>query len=333
MTFEELSKQFKAKKFPPIIVLHGDEPFFIDRLEEIIEENALSEAEKGFNQTIFYGKDADPMAVADTARRYPMMAERQVVFLREAQDMRGLNDLAGYAEKPAPTTLFVVCHKGKKLDERLKFGKNLKAGGALLFESKKLYDNQLPDFVVNYVSSKKLRIDQVTAGLIAQHLGNDLSKIANECDKLALNLLSGTGVTAAHVEEFIGISKDFNIFELQKAIGERNILQATKIANYFSANARKHPLVMTVSGLYSFFSKIWLLNQLGNRPEGEILEALELRSAFFLKDYRLAARNFTGPKTAEVIGILHEFDLKSKGVDSSQPEEGLVRELVWRILH
>ncbi len=333
MTFEELSKQFKAKKFPPIIVLHGEEGFFIDRLEAIIEENALTEAEKSFNQTIFYGKDSDAMTIADTARRYPMMAERQVVILREAQEMRGLNDLAGYAEKPVPTTLFVVCHKHKKLDERLKFGKNLKAGGALLFESKKLYDNQLPDFVVNYIASKKLRIDQTTAGLIAQHLGNDLSKIANECDKLALNLLSGTGVTTAHVEQFIGISKDYNIFELQKAIGERNILQATRIANYFAANTKKHPLVMTVSGLYSFFSKVWLLNQLGNKPENEVLEALELRSAFFLKDYRLAARNFNGPKSAEVIGLLHQFDLKSKGVDSSQPEDGLVRELVYRILH
>ncbi len=332
MTFDDLLKQFRSKKFPPVVVLHGEEGYFIDQLEAAIEENALTEAEKGFNQTIFYGKDADAQAVADTARRYPMMAERQVVILREAQDMKGLNDLAGYVEKPSPTTVLVVCHRGKKLDERQRFAKSLKAGGALLFESKKLYDNQLPDFVVGYVSSKKLRIDLTTAALVAQHLGNDLSKIANECQKLALNLPPNSGVTAAHIEQFIGISKEYNIFELQKALGERNVVQATRIANHFAANPRKQPLVVTVSSLYGFFSKIWLLGQLGNRPEGELLEALELRSAFFLKDYRVAAKNFPVAKAAQAIALLQEYDLKSKGVDSSQPEEGLVRELVSRLL-
>jgi DNA polymerase III subunit delta len=333
MSFDVHLKDFKNKKFPNIVVLHGEEPYFIDKLEAAIEENSLTESEKSFNQTIFYGKESDAMSITDTARRYPMMAERQVVILREAQEMKGLSDLANYLEKPSPTTLFVVCHKHKKLDERTKFAKNLKASGALIFESKKIYENQVADFIINYLAPKKLRIDQVTANLIGAHLGVDLAKIANELDKLALNLPAQTGITAKHVEEFIGISKDYNIFELQKALGTKDILQATKIANYFAVNSKKHPLVMTISGLFTFFLKLWQLKFIENKSENEILVALELRGAWFLKDYSIAAKNYSLPKVSQILSILADFDLRSKGVGSSQPEEELVRELVWLILH
>jgi DNA polymerase III subunit delta len=333
MTFETYLKDFKNKKFPNIVVMHGEEPYFIDRLEAAIEANALSESEKSFNQTIFYGKESDAMSITDTARRYPMMAERQVVILREAQEMKGLSDLANYIEKPSPTTLLVICHKHKKLDERTKFAKNLKASGALIFESKKIYDNQVADFIINYLAPKKLRIDQVTANLIGAHLGVDLAKIANELDKLALNLPEQTGITAKHVEEYIGISKDYNIFELQKALGTKDILQATKIANYFAVNSKKHPLVMTISGLFAFFLKIWQLKFIETKSENEILAALELRGAWFLKDYSIAAKNYSLPKVSQILSILADFDCRSKGIGSQQAEEELVRELVWLILH
>ncbi len=337
MTYTEALERFSKKKdFPPVVLLHGEEPFFIDRIEDAIERNCLPEHEKSFNQTIFYGKDVEPIGLMDTLRRYPMMAEKSLVILREAADMKGLADLAAYIEKPMPTTVFVICHKHKKLDERTKFFKAFAASKAAVFESKKLYDNQLPDFIVAQLKAKKLSIEPQTALLIAESLGADMAKISNELDKFSLHLTEGSMVSAQLVQDLVGISKDFNVFELQKALAARDVVKANQIGDYFASNPRKNPLVMTVSSLFSFFSKVWLLHFYHGQSDAEAVRGLDLRSEWFLKDYRQAAKNYNYQKSAAIVSILRDFDLRSKGVGvgpSGADDAALTKELIWRILH
>jgi len=335
LTFEQIQEELKQKKYRPVYFLHGDEAYFIDAISDYIEHHVLSEGEKAFNQTLLYGKEADHMAVTDVARRYPMMAPYQVVVVKEAQEMKSLKDLQGYIEKPAETTILVICHKHGKYNLNSNFGKVVKEK-AVLFESKSLYDNQVPDWIRNYLRRSKLTIKPDAADLIAEYLGTELSKVANELDKMAINLPSGTEITDQHVEQHIGISKDYNIFELQKALGQRDALKTTRIVQYFAANPKKNPMVVVVSSLYGFFSKIYAFHFAKNLPEAELLRTLQLRSAWFLKDYREAAKNYTLPKAAQIITLLKEYDLKSKGVHynaTGKPEGELLKELAWKILH
>lgn len=335
MELDQLLKELKAGRYSPVYLLHGEEPYFIDIITDYIDKNVLSEADKAFNQTILYGKDVDHLAVLDTVRRYPMMAPRQVVIIKEAQEMRSLDGLLGYLEKPMPSTLLVICHKHKRISFSTKFGKALKQH-AVIFESKPLYDNQMPAWIGSYLQSKKLAIAPQAAELVAEYLGANLSKVANELDKLALNLPPGTQVNVQQVEANIGISKDYNVFELQKAIGQRDFLKSNRIINYFAENPRKTPLVMLISSLYGFFSKLYQFHFVKNLPEPEMLATLQLRSNFFLKEYRAAARNFPPEKAEQAITLLKEYDLKSKGVgynSTGKPEGELMKELVWRLLH
>ncbi len=336
MTFEEILRDIRDKKFAPIYFLHGEEPFFIDKIEEAVEANALSEAEKSFNQTVLYGKEVDYLALLDSLRRYPMMSERQVVIVREAQEMKSLAELAGYVENPMQSTVLVVCHKHKKVDLRTKLGKVLQGKNAVLFESKKLYDNQVADWIAGFCKTKKLGIEPQAAALLAEYLGTDLAKIANELDKLALNLPAGTAVTPAHVQEFVGISKDYNVFELQKAFAMRDLPKIARIQQYFASNIRKNPLIVTISSLYAYFSKVFMLHSLKGSSDAEMVKTLELRSDWFLKEYKIAASNYSPTQTAQVISLLKEYDLRSKGVDTDTTntgEEELMKELFWKILH
>lgn len=335
MTYEQIMAELKQQKYRPVYFLHGEEPYFIDAISDYIEQHALGEGERAFNQTVLYGKDTTHLMVADCARRYPMMAERQVVIVKEAQDMKSLPELLSYVERPMPTTVLVLCHKYKKLAMTTKLGKLL-ATKALVYESKALYDNQVPDWIAGYLTGMKLRISPKAAGIVAEYLGTDLAKIANELDKLALNLAPGTEINEKHIEDNIGISKDYNVFELQKAIGQRDVLKANRIVNYFAANPGKNPMVTVVSALFNYFSKVYMFHFVADKPESDILSALGLRSAFFLRDYKAAARNFRVAQTEHIIGILREYDLKSKGVDynSTGKQDGdLMKEMVWRILH
>lgn len=331
----DILKDLKAKQYKPVYFLHGPESYFIDQISDYIEANVLTESEKSFNQTVLYGKDTDHLTVVDVARRYPMMAQHQVVVLKEAQDMKSLKELKTYVEKPLDSTVLVICHKHKKLNLNSGFGKALKAN-AVVFESKKLYDNQVPDWIAGYLKSKKLQITPDGAQLIGEYLGANLSKVSNELDKLAINLPTGTQVTPKEIEEQIGISKDYNIFELQKALGQRDILKANRIVQYFASNPKRNPLPVVLGSLYNYFSKIYILHALKGADEKEVLKKLRLGSAFFLKEYRNAARNFNMPRTEMVLGLLKEYDLKSKGVDYNTvgKEDGaLIKELVWKILH
>lgn len=323
--------------------LHGGEPYFIDSIADYIEANALTDAEKGFNQTILYGKDTEHLAVVDNARRYPMMSQRQVVMLKEAQEMKSLPKLLSYIENPSPTTVLVICHKHKKLNLNSKFGKMLKAK-AVILEAKPLYDNQVPDWITTYLRAKKLKISPKAAALTAEYLGTKLSKVANELDKLAINLEAGTEVTDKHIEENIGISREYNIFELQRALAARDILKTNRIVNYFISNPKKNPLVLVIGTVYNFFSKVYMYHFVKNEHESEILKKLGLRSNWFLKEYRGAAAKYPKPHTERVISILREYDLRSKGIHLSTrtadkemgeqtPEAELLKEMVWRILH
>ena len=333
-TYPEILANIAKKRFSPIYLLHGEEPFFIDSIARALEENVISEPEKAFNLTVLYGKDTDFLTVLDAARRFPIMSALQLVILREAQDMRSLDGLAAYAEKPAASTVLVICYKNKKFNMLSALGKALKTS-AEVFESKRLYDNKIPDWVMDYLKARGLRVSMDTASKIAQFLGNDLARLANELDKLVLNVPPGTEVGAREVEMHIGLSKDYNVFELQKAIGKRDIIGANRIVQYFLANPKRNPLPVVIGSLYNFFSKIYVLNDVKDLPEKDQVEALELRNAYFLRDYREALRYLNTGRAVAAIGVLKEYDLKMKGVGvvSGTEEGSLLREMVWKLLH
>lgn len=333
MSFTDIIAEIRKKHYRPVYFLHGEEPYFIDAITRVIEEEVLSDAEKGFNQTVLYGRDVDHLSVLDIARRYPMMSSHQVVIIKEAQDMKSLPELLTYIEKPMPSTLLVIAYKHKKLDMRTKFGKAVQAN-TLLFESKPLYENQTPDWIKGYLKDKKLTIQGDAAFLIAENLGTDLSKIANELDKLAINLPDGAQVSLKDVESNIGISKEYNVFELQKALGFRDVLKANKIVFYFAANPKNNPLVVVLSSLYGYFSKIYMMHSLKDSSDKHLSETLQLRSDFFLKEYKAAKNNFNLRQTERVISLLLDYDLRAKGVANDNADDGsLLRELVWKILH
>lgn len=335
LTAEQLLTDLRKKNFKPVYFLYGAESYFIDEITQFFEQKVLSESEKAFNQMVLYGKDADYQAVVDNARRYPMMAQHQLVILKEAQEMKGLANLITYVENPTPTTILVICHKHKRFNINTKFGKMLKAK-AVVFQSKPLYDNQVPEWISKYLRKRKLQIHPEAAQLLAEYLGTNLSKVVNELDKLQLNLAAETRVNSKHIEDNIGISKDYNVFELQKALSQRDILRSNRIVNYFAANPKKNALPAIISSLYNYFSKIYMLHFLKQAPESDLMSTLGLRSAFFLREYRAAARSFPLPKTESVLSLLREFDLKSKGVEynsTGKPDGELLKELIWKILH
>ncbi len=335
MDFQEILKQLKQKSYHPIYLLHGEESYYIDQVADYVEENVLSESEKAFNQTVVYGKDVDAKTLIDICLRYPMMSPHQVVILKEAQTMKTLNNLQRYVENPVPTTILVICHRYKKLPLNTKLGKALKKSASIL-EAKKLYDNQVPDWIIHYLKTKGLSIKIEAAALVGEYLGTDLSKIGNELEKLVINLSEGTTVTTQHIEQHIGISKDYNVFELQRAVGDLDVVKANRIVNYFIANPKKHPMPVIVGAFYNYFSKVLLLHAVSKSPEQEILSVLGLRSGYFLKEYRSTAKNFPSSKVKQVVHLLREYDLKSKGVDfnTTNTQDGeLLKEMIWKILH
>ena len=333
MNYKDVIQQLKKREFRPVYFLHGDESFYIDTISDFFEEKVMKEGEKAFNFTILYGKDTDFKDVVDTARRYPMMAEHQLVIVKEAQEMKTLADLLSYIEKPQPTTILVICHKHKKLDARTKFAKAIMQH-AFVFESSKLYDNQLPEWIISYLKDHKLSIKPDAADLLAEYLGNDLSKISNELDKLALNISEGTFVTAELIEKFVGISKEYNIFELTKALSTRDVAKSNKIVYFLNNNAKKNPLVVTLGTLFSFFSKVYALHFLANKNDKEAAAALGLRSEWALKEYKVAIKYYSYAKTEQIIHFLHEYDMRSKGLGNVNTEDDeLLKELVFKILH
>ena len=332
MNFDHILADLKNKIYKPLYLLSGEEAFFIDQVSDYIEENVLDEGEKEFNQTVLYGKDVDVPTIISYAKRFPMMANYQVVIVKEAQDVRNIEELAAYAENPLDSTLLVICYKYKKFDKRKSFVKLLIKKG-VFFESPKLYDNKIPDWINQQLAVKGYQIRPKAALMLVEFLGNDLSKISNEINKLMISLPSGTEINDQVIEENIGISKDYNVFELQKALGQKNILRSNQIVQYFAANQKDNPMIKVLGMLNGYFSKLLIYHQLKDKNRNSVAAALSV-NPFFVNDYQQAARNYSLGKLAQVISLLREYDLKSKGVDNSSATEGeLMKELVFKILH
>jgi DNA polymerase III subunit delta len=332
MTFEQIIDKLKNKIYYPVYFLSGEEAYYIDEISDYIEKNVLTETEKEFNQTIIYGRDTTVLSIISAAKRYPMMANYQVVIIKEAQDVQKIEELEKYIENPLQSTLLVINYKYKKIDKRKTFSKLIEKKG-VLFESKKLWDNQVPEWINRFVSQKGYRITPKATAMLTEYLGTDLSKIVNEISKLILNIPEKAEINESLVEQNIGISKDFNIFELQNAIGTRNIVKANQIANYFAASPKENPLVKTILMLFSYFTKLLIYHQLTDKSRNSVASALSVSPAF-VRDYEIVARNYNPKKLEAIVSLLRNYDLKSKGVNNVSITEGeLLRELLFKILH
>lgn len=330
---EDILQDLNNKAYRPLYFFYGDEAYYIDMLSDYIAGNVLTEAEQSFNQTVVYGKESDASSVINLAKRFPMMASHQVIIVKEAQELKDFEKLIHYVEQPLDSTLLVLNYKHKNPDKRKKVFKML-TKEAVSFESKKLYDNQVPGWISGYASSRKYRIEPKAAALLAEFLGSDLSKIVNEVDKLIVAVgPQERTLTPEHVERNIGISKDFNIFELQNALGKGDVLKANRIVNYFSQNEKAHPLPMIMAALYSYFSKLLLIHYSKDKSEKGVASLLKVHP-FFAKDYLNAARRYSAAKLVDVISLLRETDMQSKGWGGSAQGSGaLMKELVFKIMH
>ena len=329
----KIVSDIKNGNVKPLYFLMGEEPYYIDKISEYIEKNILNEEEKGFNQMVLYGRDVTTEDIIDNAKRFPMMSERQVVIVKEAQDLsRTIENLTSYAKNPQPSTVLVVNYKYKKIDKRKPLYKAIQKTG-LVYESKKLYENQVADWIRRVLSGKKYKIDAKAAVMLIEFLGNDLSKISNELEKLMLILPVGSTINPGDIEQNIGISKDYNNFELRKAIGERNILKVNRIINYFGQNQRSNPIVLTISLLNSFFTQMLIYHSLKDKSKNNVARVLKI-SPYFASDYAVAAKNYPMRKVSKVIALLREGDVKSKGVGANSLSKGdLLKELMFKIIH
>jgi DNA polymerase-3 subunit delta len=312
----------------------GEEAYYIDLISDYITENVLTDTEKEFNQMVFYGADVDAATVINAARRYPMMADRQVVVVKEAQMMEKIDDLSFYMKKPLESTILVLCYKHGVMDRRKKLAAEIDKIG-VLFESKKIKDTQLPAFVTSYLKRKGVDIEQKASAMMAEFVGSDLSRMVGELDKLVITLPAGSKrVTPEQVEKNIGVSKDYNNFELKSAIIERDVLKANKIIRYFEANPKSNPIQMTLALLFNFFSNLMMAYYAPEKSEQGVASWLGLRSPWAARDYLTAMHRYNGVKTMQIIGEIRLADARSKGVDAGGMTDGdIMRELIFKILH
>ncbi len=317
----------------PIYLLMGEESYYIDKLSDFIEKSVLSEEEKGFNQTVLYGRDVAVEDVIATAKRYPMMADKQVVIVKEAQDLvRTFDKFEAYANNPMPSTVLVLCYKYKTVDKRKKVTKLIAKNG-LVFESKKLYENQVGEWIKRVLSGKKYMIEPKATAMLVEFLGTDLSKINNELEKLQIILPVGSTITPQHIEDNIGFSKDYNVFELRKALGERNQLKAYKIAENFAQNPKDNPIVVTTSLIFSFFIQLLKYHGLKDKNPKNVAAVIGV-NPFFLKEYDLALKNYPMKKVSQIVAALRDIDVKSKGVGANAlSQSDLLREMLFKIFN
>ena len=331
-TYEQILSEIHKKQFAPIYFLTGDEPYFIDMISDTIENEALDEADRAFNQIVLYGRDVDVETIANHARSFPMMGERMVVIVKEAQDVKNLEEFEKYLDTIPETTLLVFVYKYKKFDKRKTLAKKIDKKG-VWFESKKLYDNNIPGWIQNYLKAEGYSITPKAMQMMADFLGTDLHKIANELQKLMISVPKNRSIDDADVERNIGISKDFNVFELQNAIGSRDILKANRIVSYFGDNPKENPLLVTAINLYAYYTKILKLHLAQDKSQGNLASVLGV-NPFFVKDYLAAARNIPPQMCIRNISILREFDMKSKGYGSGDvSEKDLYREMIFKLMH
>jgi DNA polymerase III subunit delta len=331
MPVEKIIAEWKKNVFKPVYWLEGEEEYFIDKAINYAEHHILSENEASFNLSIFYGRDASWADVINACRRYPMFAERQVVLLKEAQQMRDIEKLEAYVENPLPSTVFVVSYKNKKVDGRTKFARVLKEKGVLI-STKKIYDNQLPEWIKELVESKGLAISAKGLALLADHIGNDLTRIENEVEKILVNLGKRKTITEEDIEEFVGVSKEFNVFELQSALAKKDLSKAIRIIQYFEANPKAAPIHFILPSLYGFFSKVFMVFGTNTTDEKAIATAIGV-NPFFSKDYVQAAKVYNYKEVENALLLLHSYNLKSLGVNSAGTEEtSLLKEMVFKMI-
>lgn len=333
-TYEEIARNLKNKIYSPVYFLMGEEDYYIDRISDYIMDTVLTETEKEFNLTLLYGSDTDIVSIINAARRYPMMSKYQVVIVREAQNLKNLDELIHYLQKPMSSTILVMCYKHGTLDRRKKITAELEKAG-VLFESKKLKDTQLPGFISSYLKRKQVEIEPKASEMMAEFVGTDLNRMAGELEKLIITLPAGQKrITAEQIERNIGISKDYNNFELRNALIEKDVFKANQIVKYFEDNPKNNPLQVTLTVLFNFFSNLMLAYYAPDKSDQGIASQLGLRSPWQAKDYMAGMRKYTGVKVMQIIGAIRTCDAKSKGIDNpSTPDGELLRELVYFILH
>ncbi len=337
-TPEGVIEQLKQRQFAPVYFLQGEEAYYIDTIAAYIEAHALQEHEKGFNQVVLYGKDVDVSQVLLQAKRFPMMSDRSVVIVKEAQSIldiekeEGMKQLEAYLQNPLPSTILVFCYKHKSLDGRKSLAKAVQKH-AVLLTTKKLYENQVPAWINTYLRSKGMKATQQAVQLLAEYIGSDLSRLANEIDKLLINLKPGATVDEGLVQENVGISKEYNIFELQAAIIARDALKANRIIHYFEANPKNNPLIPNLTMLFTFFTKILVLHAQADKSEGGLKKSLG-NQAWKVKDYMQAMRVYPLPRCVDIIHFIRLADLQVKGITGGDVSEAdILRELVFKILH
>ena len=331
--FQNILLSLKQQNYKPVYFFMGEEPYYIDLLSDYILENVLNESEKAFNQTVLYGNDVDIKTVINAAKRFPMMSLYQVVVVKEAQNISNMDDLYYYLQKPQLSTILVFCYKYKKMDSRKKFMQEIDKIG-VIYESKKIRDYQVPAFIVNYLREKGLKIEAKASQILADYLGTNLGNVVNELDKLLIGKPAEMNtITPDLVEKNVGISKDFNNFELLNALGTKNILKANQIVFYFEQNPKNNPLILTLTAFYNFFANLMVYYYIPDKTQDNVSKILGI-NPYFVKDYQIASKNFTGRKTMEIISLLRTYDAKSKGIENSSTSDGeLLKELVYKILH
>jgi len=335
MKYQNILQDLSNKIYHPIYFLSGEEPYFIDKISKMLESTVLTESEKDFNQVIVYGRETTVTDIISLAREYPVFGNYRLVIVREAQNLKSIeqNDLLkSYLKNPAQSTILVFDYKYKKVDGRTEFARLLGKAG-VYFQSKKLWDYQVPDWIIGLMKDKGYQISQPTSLLLAENLGNDLSKIENELNKFEINLPKGTEITPGLIEEYIGISKDYNVFELQNALGKKDVVKVNRIINYFGSNPKENPAIKVISILFGYFKKVFLFHFIQDKSDNNLAAQLSV-NRFFIKDYRVAASNYSTQKLRQVFSILREYDLKTKGVETAPMEDGeIMREMVFKILH
>lgn len=341
MSAADIIKDIKARKFKPVYLLHGEEPYYIDQIIHYMEAHILNDMEKGFNQTVLYGKDTDMATVMNAAKRYPMMSDYQLIIVKEAQELKWAKETEGnsktaefvlnYFEKPLPSTILVLGYKYANFDKRKKIYKAIDKNG-VVFQSDLVRDYKLAQWIDELVKEKGYKIAPQASALMAEYLGADLSKIANEVEKLLINIGKEVTIDTDIIQKNIGISKEYNVFELQKALAVKNVLKCNQIINYFADNPKANPMVMVMANLSAYFTKILKYHYLPNK--GDAAKELGV-NPFFVKDFETASRSYSLPKTFDIISLMREYDLKSKGVDSTgnTTDGELLKELLFKILH
>lgn len=336
---DQVLAELRSGKYAPVYFLQGEEPFYIDQISDFIEDHCIPEAEKGFNQTVMYGKDVKMADVINNAKRFPMMADRQLVLVKEAKEIQDIDKEEGqrmlldYLKQPVPSTVLVFAHKHKKLDGRKPLAKEI-GKSAMLVTTQKLRDYEVPSWIEAYVASQSLKIDRSSVQLLADYLGNNLERLSNEIHKVTINLKEGEQITPQLIQKYVGINKDYNVFELQKAIGMGDVLKANQIVNYFAANIKANSPIMVIAVLYGYFTKLLLAHGAKDKSPNGLTKALRLPAFVVKNDYLPALNRYSLAKVIQCISILHEADLRSKGVGSGNLSDGdLLKEMVFKLMH